>query len=179
MPPRQPVLETERLRLRPFCLDDAPRVRDLAGDPAIARTTLHIPHPYPEGAAERWIATHASTYYGGGGATFAVCLKDGALIGCAGLGATPAHRRAELGYWIGVAWWNQGYCTEAARAVIAFGFREMGLHKIASRHFASNPASGRVMEKAGMAREGLLRGHFCKDGAMQDSVEFGTLNPDT
>ena len=93
-----PVLETERLILRPFQISDAPRVKELAGAFEIYRFTLAIPHPYEDGMAEKWIATHASQFYEGKGVNLAVTLKaEGLLIGAVGLDTSPAHERAELG----------------------------------------------------------------------------------
>ena len=68
-------------------------------------------------------------------------------------------RRAELGYWIGVPWWNRGYATEAGRALLDFGFGTLGLHRIMAHHMMRNPASGRVMQKLGMTRDPREPGH--------------------
>lgn len=82
---------------------------------------------------------------------------------------------AELGYWIGKPYWGRGYCTEAARAIVRYGFDDLHLHRIHSSHFASNPASGRVMQKIGMTREGCLRQHIRKWGQWEDVVLYGIL----
>ena len=66
----QPTLETERLILRPFRLDDAKRVQLLAGRREIASTTLNVPHPYEDGMAEQWISTHESVFQAGRGVPF-------------------------------------------------------------------------------------------------------------
>ena len=71
----QPILETERLILRPFKISDAEKVQKLAGAKQIASTTLNIPHPYPDGAAEEWINSHKEKYESGKGAYFAITLK--------------------------------------------------------------------------------------------------------
>lgn len=179
MIPRQPLINTERLILRPFTFDDAERVRELAGDRQVYATTLTIPHPYQEGMAERWIATHAKTFYEGNGVVSAVVEKaTGDLIGGVSFGINRPHLRAELGWWIGVPYWNHGYCTEAARALVAYGFASFKLQKFTSRHLVDNPASGRVMEKIGMQKEGYQRAHFYKDGIAHDSVEYGLLRED-
>ena len=65
--------------------------------------------------------------------------------------------------------------TEALRAVIAHGFDAMGLHRIEGQHYVENPASGRVMAKAGMTREGLLRGYVLRDGVPRDNVLYAIL----
>lgn len=171
-----PTLQTGRLVLRPFEAMDAPEVQRLAGDRAIAASTLTVPHPYPDGAAESWIATHQDHWTKRKVLTLAVTTRDGgALVGAVGLALTMSDRRAELGYWIGVPHWNRGYATEAARAVLDFGFGTLGLHRIMARHMARNPASGRVMQKLGMQQEGVLRHHTLKWGEFEDLVVYAKL----
>ena len=167
---KPPVLETARLRLRPFVPEDAPVVRRLAGAREIADTTREIPHPYPAGAAEAWIATHALLHEEDRALTLAVEERGGRLVGAIGLRLHGQDGNAELGYWIAVEEWGRGYGTEAARAVVDFGFGVLGLHRIWATHFARNPASGRVMEKIGMSQEGTLRGHVRKWGRYEDLV---------
>jgi RimJ/RimL family protein N-acetyltransferase len=171
-----PTLTTERLILRPFALSDASDVHRLAGDWAVADTTLNIPHPYEDGMAEDWISHHQDNFASGQQLTLAVTLRaSGALVGAIGLRLTPRFARAEMGYWIGKPYWGHGYCTEAAQAVIACGFGELGLHKIFASHLVRNPASGRVMQKAGMTYEGTLREHVQKWGAFEDLKMYGIL----
>jgi len=172
-----PILETERLILRPFQISDAARVKALAGASEIYKTTLNIPHPYEDGMAEEWIASHASQFYQGDGVSLAITLEaDALLIGAIGLDATLRHQRAELGYWIGVPYWRNGYCTEAAIAVIRYGFTIMDYHKITSMHMQCNPASGRVMQKAGMRQEGVLIDEMIKDGRYQSMIVYGIID---
>ena len=176
----QPTLNTKRLVLRPFTTADAPELQQLANAPEIAATTLNIPHPYPDGLAQAWIRQHAEMFESGEGAVFAIVRRrDGVLLGCVGLGCDPENRNAELGYWIGVPYWNRGYATEAARVVVAFGFAWLRLHKIKSSYFGSNPASGRVLEKIGMRYEGRRREQLFKEGrGFEDVVEYGVLSGD-
>ncbi len=99
LPKAQPVLETDRLILRPFVLSDAKDVQRLAGDFAVADTTLNVPHPYPDGAAEEFIASHPAKYERGESITFAITLKnDGRLIGCMDLILIKRFCQTELGY---------------------------------------------------------------------------------
>ena len=178
MPHPIPSLETERLLLRPFTFEDATDMQRLAGHEKIASTTLNVPHPYEVGMAEQWIATHAKDYFAQGSINHALCLKQtGELIGAIGLAIQKRHNRAELGYWIGVPYWNQGYCTEAARCLIRFGFESMSLHKITSCHLHDNPASGRVMLKVGMEFEGELKDQIRKGDAYMTVRVYGILNP--
>ncbi len=172
----RPTLSTERLILRPFHLGDAPRVQELAGEKAIASTTLNIPHPYEDGMAEDWIETHAEAFEKGESVTFAIVLKqENALIGAVGLDVNAAHDRAELGYWIGVPYWNNGYASEAARAVLEYGFVERKLNRIYASHLTRNPASGRVMRKIGMTHEASFREHVKKWGEFEDLEMYGIL----
>jgi [ribosomal protein S5]-alanine N-acetyltransferase len=172
----QPLLETPRLLLRPFRADDAPAVQALAGARAVADTTLHIPHPYPDGAAEAWIETHAPGWAAGRLASYAIVdAADGALRGAVALAVAPEHARAELGYWIGVPWWGRGLATEAARALVGFGFAGLALHRVQARHLTRNPASGRVMQKLGMRLEGVHREAFQRWGRFEDSAMYAVL----
>lgn len=172
----QPVLRTTRLVLRPFTFDDALAVQLLAGEHEVADTTLHIPHPYPAGAAEQWIATHPATWEAGTGVTFAVTdAGNGVLMGAVGLTIAPPHARAELGYWLGVPYWNRGYCTEASRAVVDFGFTQLGLHRVQAHHLTRNPASGRVMQKLGMQSEGVHRQAIRKNDRFEDLELYAVL----
>ena len=172
----QPTLGTARLLLRPFKLEDAPAVQRLAGVREVADTTLNIPHPYRDGVAEAWILTHKQLFRVGILATFALVLVGTEeLIGAVGLRIEAVHGRAELGYWLGVPYWGKGYCTEAARAVLAYGFNALGLVRIHASHLTRNPASGRVMQKLGMRREGRLRNHIRKNDVLEDVEVYGIL----
>ena len=115
-----PTLQTERLILRSLTLEDAQDVQHLAGERDIALMVLRIPHPYEDGMAEEWIHACADAYKKDEAINFAITLKtDRNLIGTIGLELEQENERAELGYWIGKPYWNQGYATEAARAVVA------------------------------------------------------------
>jgi RimJ/RimL family protein N-acetyltransferase len=175
--PLIPTLTTLRLILRPFTLDDAPAVTELAGDFAIADTTATIPHPYEETMAVDWIRTHPGAFEHGASLTLAITLKaDGGLVGAIGLhNIDRTHRLAEMGYWVGKPYWNQGYCTEAARAVIHYGFEALELNRIQARHLTRNPASGRVMQKAGMQFEGILRQSTYRWGIFEDTAMYAIL----
>jgi ribosomal-protein-alanine N-acetyltransferase len=173
---RIPKIETERLILRLFEPSDAERVRELAGEKEIADTTANIPHPYEKGMAEEWISAGRIKFESGECAHFAVVLKSGEkLIGAIGLVIDKGFNRAELGYWIGKEYWNQGYCTEGGRAVLEYGFDQLLLHKITSSHFARNPSSGKVMRKIGMKKEGFLKKHVVKGKKYEDLVVYGIL----
>lgn len=165
--------------LRRFTPQDAPAVQAFAGDAAVASTTLNIPHPYPPGAAEAWIATHDAAFAQDTGAIFAVTARaQGTLVGSISVTLDPAHRHGEIGYWIGRPFWGHGFATAALHLLVEHCFSRLELHRVYAHHMARNPASGRVMEKAGLRREGFLRGHIFKDGRPEDIVIYGRLRTD-
>ncbi len=172
----QPFIATSRLLLRPFGLADARDVQKLAGDKEIATTTLNIPHPYENGVAEKWIASLARNFAAGRSVTFAVTRRnDKILMGAIGLEISRKHRHAEMGYWIGKPYWNQGYCTEGAKALLQYGFDILDLQRIFAHHLTRNQASGRVMQKIGMVHEGCLRKHVLKWNVFEDLEVYGLL----
>ena len=108
--------------------------------------------------------------------TCAIILKPiQKLIGAIGLTIDKRFNRAELGYWVGKEYWNQGYCTEASKVILKYGFYELGLHRIIATHIMRNPASGKVMKKIGMKKEGILREHVIKWDKYEDVVSYGIL----
>lgn len=174
--PEPPTLTTARLVLRPYVAEDAPAVHAFVADRELASTTAAIPHPYPEGAAEAWIASHAPRHAAGEAVVLAIALREtGELAGSVEIRLVPVHRRAELGYWIGRPHWGRGYATEAADALLRWAFDTLDLHRVHAAHLARNPASGRVLQKLGMRREGRLRSHFDKWGVMEDLDVYGLL----
>lgn len=172
----QPTLETARLLLRPFTLSDAPEVQRLAGAREVAQGAYDIPHPYEDGIAEWWIGRHQPEFEQGIGVTFAVVRRDdAALVGGIGLRLNRRAQHAEMGYWMGLPYWGQGYGTEAAAAVVRYGFSVLDLHRIHANHYTRNPASGRIMQKIGMQHEGHLREHALHWGQFEDLELYGLL----
>ena len=173
------TLQTERLILRSLTLEDAQDVQRFAGDRDIALMVLRIPHPYEDDMAEEWIRACADAYKKDEAINFAITLRtDRNLIGTIGLELEQENERAELGYWIGKPYWNLGYATEAARAVVAYSFEVLKLNRIYAYHFTRNPASGRVLKKIGMHYEGCRRQHTKKWGSFEDSIGYGMLKAD-
>lgn len=172
-----PILETERLIVRPFTLDDAATVQTLVDHPAIAAPTLSILHPYPPGAAYSWISQHQAEL-ANDIVTWAIERRAvPGVIGAIDMRLTHQHSRAEIGYWLGLPYWNKGYMTEAARRVIDWGWREFALRRIQATCLPTNAASARVMEKVGMQREGLLRAYAQKQGQQMDILIYALIEP--
>lgn len=153
---QQPILYTSRLTLRPFALADAARVQKLAGDRRVSELTLNIPHPYQDGLAEQWISTHALSFARREAVVYAITLSESKeLIGTVSLTQLTASD-GNLGYWIGVPYWGNGYCTEAVESVVEFGVGQFGLPLIYARHLRENLPSGRVILKNGFQHMGTV-----------------------
>lgn len=160
--------------LAPLRPEDAGRIRLLAGDTAVADTAVLMPHPYPEGAAKRWIAESTAGWAAGWGAVWKIVkIDDDLLVGEVGITMDLENRSAELGYWIGKDYWGNGYATAGARAAVRFGFDEMGVHRIHASCLRRNPGSARVLERVGLRYEGCLREHLFHRGRFEDLLLFG------
>ena len=154
------VIETERLILRRFRVEDAQAMYDRwASDPEVTRFLTWPPHADADvtrRVIESWMAEYDKTdYY-----QWAITVKalDDLPIGSISVVSHDDDvRKAEVGYCIGRAWWRQGIASKALEAVIAFLFGEVGMERVESRHDVNNPNSGRVMEKCGMRKEGVRR----------------------
>jgi RimJ/RimL family protein N-acetyltransferase len=144
-----PVLETKRLILRAARLEDAKAVAALANDRRIAENTARIPHPYKVADAEKFIGAANK----GGEAVFLVTLRNKTIIGACGV--MLQEETPELGYWLGVPHWNQGYATEALHAVIDYAFTDLAHDALQAGARVTNPASRRVLEKCGFQWTGV------------------------
>ncbi|NNJ76045.1 MAG: GNAT family N-acetyltransferase [Anderseniella sp.] len=151
-------IETERLLLRPMRETDAPRLVKLANRPEIAHMLATMPHPYSLSDAEDFLDNVRKLP--SNAANFAITLKDApdTLIGGTGYGPAsgtdkPPHE-IDFGYWLGLEYWGKGYATEAAKAVIRHAFEVSSIEQIDTEHLTVNPASGRVLAKAGFVDKG-------------------------
>jgi [ribosomal protein S5]-alanine N-acetyltransferase len=167
-----PTLETARLILRPYGEADIAELVPLVGAREVAATTGRIAHPYTEQHAKGFLvlAQEPDKIW------LAITLRsDGRQIGGVGLRVDREFQHAELGYWLGVRYWGQGYATEAAREMLRYGFEDLHLHRIFASHFKHNPVSGRILEKLGMHHEGCQREHFRKWDQFVDLELYGIL----
>ena len=166
------LIETERLVIRSFKDSDYKKVYEACNDPELAKMTLGIPIPYTKQNAKDWIAKVKDVY------ECAICFKDNlnCVIGCVSLvNLSERAQRGELGYWINQKYWGQGIATEAAKAMIKYGFETLNLNSIIARHFQHNPASGRVMQKCGMKYAGILREHERRFDTFYNVVYYDIL----
>lgn len=150
---------TPRLRL---CIPNDRHVELLPrvlNDPEIERNTLSIPYPFTRDDAVKAIEKFTSWVARDIGQVRMVELRDNSeLIGTVGLEFHDGKRRGELGYVIGRPWWGRGYVTEAAQAMIDYGFQEVGFEQITAHAMVHNPASSRVLQKLRFQSEGVIRG---------------------
>ncbi|MDV7140539.1 GNAT family N-acetyltransferase [Maribacter sp. TH_r10] len=174
-----PTLTTERLTLDQVKTSDIPNIIAYAGNIKIAENTRSIPHPYLEENAIAWIQMTNSGFKEKDNYMFGIRLKDSpGLIGAIGLDINKENNRAELGYWLAEDFWNQGITTEAAKAILTFGFDKLKLNKIIAVYLTTNEASGRVMVKNGMVKEAVFkdhdikRGHTIEDGIYVSLIQY-------
>lgn len=164
-------LSTTRLRLTPIDFPDAAALAQLMQDPEIPANGLGITYPYSIEDAEQMI-TNAKKAADNNQYRWTIRLRNTqAVIGLGSIVINATHRHGEIGYWIGKAFWNQGYATEAAGALLHFAFKTVTLHRVIAQTFSHNPASTRVIEKLGLQFEGTLREHLWHEF----SGEFKTL----
>lgn len=168
-----PKRNSNRLILDKISYSDIPKIIEYAGTKKIAETTLNIPHPYKEEDAIFWINSANNGFKNQDQFTFGIRLKSTSeFIGGIGLKINNRFNRAELGYWIAEPFWNKGYASEAVGTVLKFGFETVGLNKIYAFHLVENPASGKVMIKNRMIKEGELKDHTKKGETYRSLVQY-------
>jgi RimJ/RimL family protein N-acetyltransferase len=164
--------------LRPWREHDRAALVRHANDRRIWRNlTDRFPHPYTDEAAVEWLARNRAEE---GPPHNLAIVVDGEACGGAGLEPRSdlARRTAEVGYWLGVAFWGRGLATAALRLLTAYAFERFDFARLEASVLAWNPASGRVLEKAGYAREARLRQAAFKDGELVDTFLYARLRGD-
>ena len=174
-----PRLETKRLILREMKMRDASDLFAYCRDPQVSRFVLWETYKYPSQAKD-YIRAVRRQYRQGFPGTFAIeCRETGRLIGTIGfMWINPEHRSCEIGYSLNRAEWNKGYTTEALKALIAYAFDTLHLNRVEAQCDVMNPASSRVMEKAGMHHEGTLRQRLQNKGRFVDVNIYAILQKD-
>lgn len=180
------ILETQRLLLRPLHPGDTTTLQRLLNDRGLADSMIDIPHPYTRRDAEHLVSWARSPVLRGSNYPFAIVPREAGLLqkpdtlcGYINLMVEQAHRRGEIGYWMGQVYRGQGYATEAARRVIRFGFEQSGLNRIYAYCFTTNRGSARVLEHCGMQHEATLRQDVTRsDGTVHDVAVYGLLQSD-
>ncbi|MDO8837785.1 MAG: GNAT family N-acetyltransferase [Parvibaculum sp.] len=146
------ILDTARLQLRQFTASDAERMHEIKSNWNVIRMLRLAPYPSTLDNCREWIAQISGEWERGEAYRFAVVHKN-TMIGCTDIDELR-EGRGELGYWFDQMSWGRGFASEAAEAVVAFAFDELGLTLIESGHASDNPASGHILEKLGFRRIG-------------------------
>ena len=158
-----PVLMTQRLLLRPFEHEDAPALATLLNDPGVAMGICNAPLPFTKLHASARILMIRAREIAGKDFVWAVEDPDGNLIGSLGLSETTTGMK-RLGYAYARAHWGKGYATEALIAVMDWVSRYQASWDIHAEVFHDNPASARVLAKAGFSETGKsARFSFARD----------------
>jgi len=155
---KHPVLETERLILRPRTMADKDDIFEYASDPEVTRYVIWPTHRSVEDTIA-FLESAPKNFAKRESIGFAIELKEtGKMIGdCGFLRIEPKHHRTEIGYVLNRNFWSKGYMTEAVHELIRFAFKEMGMHRVAATCDFDNVRSAAVMERCGMTLEGVHR----------------------
>lgn len=167
-------LETERLVIRKVRLHDALDMYEYSKDPEVAKHVFWSAHKSVRESYE-YIQFLLHKYGKGSPTSYGIILKEtGKLIGTIGfMGIKVEHACAEVGYSLKRSMWNKGIITEALQAILCFGFFGLGLHRIDAMHECDNPASAKVLQKAGMQYEGISRQKYYNKGRYVDVCHYG------
>ena len=148
-------LLTERLRLRPLVPADAPDLFRLINDFEVAKQLARVPFPYPQDAADEWIARAEKCLGDGSAIQLAIAGRDDpVLLGGIGLEIDRSAREAELGYWVARRYWGHGVAAEAAARIASWALANLDIDRLVARAALDNAASQRVLEKAGFVATG-------------------------
>lgn len=171
-----PELQTPRLLLRKLKLEDAADMFEYASDPGVARDVTWEPHRSIEDS-RGFLDSVLQKYADRRTSEWGLELKEnGRLVGtCGFVWWKPEHGKAEFGYALARKYWGLGLMTEAAAAVIAFGFEKMKLHRLEARCITTNFGSEKVMLKNGMKYEGLLRDVVYEKGGFKSLKLYSLL----
>jgi RimJ/RimL family protein N-acetyltransferase len=168
-----PELITKRLILRNVQLNDIPAILKYANNKVISDNVLNIPFPYNEEEVLYWIKKAHEGFRNNTRYAFAITLKElGELIGVISLSIEQDHNKAELGFWVGEPYWGRGIMTEATEEILKFGFNEVNLNKIFATHYVNNEASGKVLSKSGMKKEGVLKDHYLHKNIYKTVIQY-------
>lgn len=170
------LIECDDFRIRSYRPDDIEGIARHANNPHVAETLRdRFPFPYTWEDAEEWIGAALQQEV----ETHFAIDADGGLIGTIGmkLGEDVYRQSAEIGYWVSEDYWNRGITTRAVRALTDWGFAEFDIIRMFAYVFESNPASSRVLEKAGFELEGRMRCAVIKQGRLMDQLLYGRLAP--
>lgn len=176
LPKKQPTLTSKRLILRAPSIVDIPQLTKLANNKNISTMLAGMPHPYITEDAEAFIEKTNQKYQQQKSVQYAIIdAKTQQLIGVVGFSISHVHNHVTLGYWLGEKYWGEGFMSEACATLMEYAFMHLNVYRVASHHFHTNPASGKVMKKIGLLYEGKRLGHFKKGKEYLDICDYGLL----
>ena len=166
---------SEQILLRAWQRSDIPSLVRYADNRKIWLNLRNIfPHPYTRAEAENWIAICESMQ--GPTTNFAIESRGEAIGGIGCRIHDDVHcKTAEVGYWLGEPFWGRGIATTAVKQISEYAFRTFSLERLQALVFEWNPASARVLEKAGYVLEGRLRHSIFKDGRVADALLYARI----
>ncbi|MGF1524996.1 MAG: GNAT family N-acetyltransferase [Leptolyngbyaceae cyanobacterium] len=159
------------ITLRDYRKSDTERLVSLANNKNVSRYLVDtFPFPYTQQDADWWIATGAAA----NNVVTKVIQYDGEFVGSVGIGPQEGWKRhvAEIGYWLGEAYWGQGIATAAVSQMTDYAIATLGYRKLFAPVLQPNKASRRVLEKCGYALEGILKSEVCKDEQFFDIYHY-------
>ena len=176
----QPRFETERLLMRPISHADAAAIQATASLHVVADTMISIPHPYPHDEAQRFISSQMAASEAGHCHAFVIESRIRAeFFGIIEIrDIEQEHSQAELSFWLTPDAWGGGYMSEALKAIVGFAFESLGLNRLYAYHMIRNPGSGKVLQKNGFVREGVLRQRVRKWDVFEDVGLWAILKED-
>lgn len=174
------IMETNRLILRSPTYADAASIQAVVSAREIADTMISIPHPYPDGEVAQYISRQLAESEAGHSRTFVIeCKSQQRLRGVIEIrDIDRKHFQAELSFWLAFEAWGQGYMSEALQPILNVGFKDLELNRLYAYHMERNPASGKVLQKNGFLREGVLRQRVRKWGVFENTVLWAILRED-
>lgn len=164
-------MESERIRLRPVSLNDADDMYEYTSD---EETTRFIYEQHKDlDHTKKVIANYFVKESIG---KYAIVLKDSnKMIGAIEFRVHEANKSGELGYTLNRHYWGKGYMTEAGKLILGLAFNVLGLERVFAAHDVRNGASGKVLNRLGMQKEGILRRSHMVKGVLTDSVHYSIL----
>ena len=174
-----PVIETERLILKPLAIDDSDSLLKIFSDPEVMRYWNTAPWTTIQDAID-FINESNDSMGRQESLILGVYLKStGEMAGkCMLFSYNHESKRAEIGFGLGRSCWGKGYINEAGEALIKYGFDSLGLRRVEAEIDPNNQSSARALEKLGFSREGLLRQRWEVNGIVSDSAMYGRLVSD-
>jgi RimJ/RimL family protein N-acetyltransferase len=169
-------IKTKKFTLRPFRMDDVQSVQKHVNDKAIIRNLSNLPFPYKLKDAKDWLKRKAKQYRQKDPDEIVFAIEiNGEAVGSIGIHKIVRGHKAEIGYWLGRAYWGGGIMTDAVNEVVKYGFKNLKLRRVNGIVYSFNKGSMRVLEKNGFKFEGVAKKDVKKDNKFIDAHIFAKV----